>query len=333
MSVNKDKICKILDAIASCQVDLSIDISSIQAGNADERNIVLGFLMFYGVIQIDGDQFKLASNSAKLFIKSISEYMRLKKPLVTVWNDREHVSSEINGSNVFLSSNFLKLIETSRKNAVEPPEVFKPIFEGATVRAAIVRKVWGHKRYLMQYSERVGKYQLIGGMFLNSDQNHKSAMIRKLKEETPGLIEASGTPELSEIFQSQREDEEIFFSNRNHVYARYKTYIYSLRFKEPLTKKTLKDIAQYANNRWVTMKEIDRGRAKDGREIFPLEPNAIAGLKKLEPNIRVKSHDIGLLLEETWVKVVMAIATLSGITAVGVLTKFFSWILHFFSGN
>lgn len=196
-----------------------------------------------------------------------------------------------------------------------------------------MRRVWGRKRYLMQYSERVGKYQLIGGMFLDSDRNYKCAVVRKLREEVPEFADIGGEPEIYEIFQSQREDEEIFFSNRNHVYARYKTFVYFLRFKERISKKALKDNMYHKENRWVTMKEIERGKAKDGKVIFPLEPNAIAELKKLEPNIHVMNHEIGYLLEETWVKIVMAIATLGGITISGIVTQLFSWISRFFSGN
>lgn len=294
--------------------------------------MIFSFLLFYGVVEIENEQFKIVSETARLFIKSLSEFMRNGKPLIPVWDDRSRSSSTITKSNVFLSANFLSLIEDARKKVSDN---FKPIFTGDIVRAAIVRRVWGQNRYLMQYSEQVGKYQLIGGMFSKRDKSHAEAMKRKLIEEVPELADAGNELKVEEIFRSQRDDEEILFSQRRSVYARYKTYIYSLRFKEKITKVALNNVSKNKINRWVTMKEIEREKAKDGKAIFRLEPNAIVELKKLEPNTYLKKFEISALLEETWVKVVLAIATISGVTIAGLVTSGFnlllSWIQTFLS--
>lgn len=335
MTIDRTRICEALDRISDNQVDTLVSIDSIIGFSDEEKNMIFNFLLFYGVVEIEDEQFKLVSNSAKLFIKSLSKYMRTGKPLIPVWNDREHTNGTITASNVFLSSNFLRLIEDARKNASESN--FEPVFTGTTVRAAIVRRVWGRNRYLMQYSERVGKYQLIGGIALKSDKSHTEAIKRKLVEEVPELVEDGSKLGIDEVFRSQRADEEIFFSKRNNVYARYKTYIYSLRFKNKITRDAMNNTSRNNMNRWVTIKEIDRHKAKDGKEIFPLVPGIVAQLKDLEPNIRVKSFEVGILLEETWVKVILAFATVSGVTLANLttiiswLTTFISWIKSFFS--
>lgn len=333
MTIDINRVCEALDSISNNQVDTFVDIDSINSAiglSDEEKNVIFSFLLFCGVVEITNGQFKLVSVTAQLFIKSLSEYMKMGKPLIPVWNDREHTTGTITASNVFLSSNFLGLIENARKNASGSLTSFKPVFTGTTVRAVIVRRVWGRNRYLMQYSDRVGKYQLIGGISLSSDKNLVEAMRRKLIEEVPELVEDGSELRIDEAFRSQREDEEIFFSKRYNVYARYKTYIYSLRFKNRITRDALNNVSRNRMNRWVTIKEIERKKSKDGKEIFPLVPSAVAKLKDLEPNIRVKRFEVGILLEETWVKVILAFATISGFTLAN-LTKVISWFTTFIS--
>lgn len=321
MTVDRDRVWKALNAIADDLPDTFNDMNSVTGVSDDEKNVIFSFLSFYGVVEIENGQFKIVSDTARLFIKSIAEYMRIGKKLIPVWNDREHSSGLINASNVFLSSNFLRLTEDARKKACDNSNEFNPIFKGTTVRVVIVRRVWWHNRYLMQYSERVGKYQLIGGILLHGDKNHETALRRKLTEEVPELVEAGREPKLNEIFCSQREDEEIFFSKRHNVYARYKTFIYSLTFMEKISRTVLNNISKNKANRWVTIKEIEREKAKDGKEIFHLVPTAIAELKKLEPNIRVKKYELSVLLEETWVRVIVCLCGVTGVTALSIITK------------
>lgn len=166
----------------------------------------------------------------------------------------------------------------------------------------------------MQYSDIVGKYQLIGGIVRKGDKTKKSALIRKLSEEIPHLANCIANNKIKEEYHSERTDEEIFFSKKFGVYAQYKTYIYSVGFNN-ITKDIIKRVSKRPENRWVSLNEIKKGTASDGKAIFKLAPAAIDSIKELQPNIIVNQYDINTLLEKTWVKVLLAIAGLSGLVS------------------
>lgn len=330
MNIDREKVCSALNKISEVQLNIYTSTNILPNMSEEEKNIIFIFLMFYGVVEVKESEFKVKSNAARLFIKSLSEYIRVEKPLVSVWTDRRHAKT-INPDTVFLSSNFLWVFEKARKEACKDQGNFKPVFDGKTVRAAIVRRSWWRKLYLMQYSEPVGKYQLVGGVKDENDITYDKALLRKMGEEIPEL---QGNEEiLDHIFTSKREDEEIFLSDKLNVFVRYETRIYEVRYRKKITREALKALSKNRNNRWVTIKEIERKKAKDGKLIFDPSPTAIEKLKGLEPSINVKSFEIGdllnMFLESTWMKVVLALITISGVTFSGLLNAIISEIKDF----
>ncbi len=311
MSIDKKRVCEILDKICDNPCNVSIE-KNTSCFTTEELNIIFTFLKFFGVIREGNDGIKISSESAKLFIKSLSEFMREDGVLIPVWDNRAHANEQINDTNVFVSSNFLSLFEHARKKALETE--FNPIKNETNVRGAIIRRVWGKQYFLMQYSDAVGQYQLIGGIVHSGDGSNKKALLRKLNEETPELASYVDEQNIKDVYISERVDEEVFFSRKFGVFAKYKTYIFSVPFSK-MTKKILKGVLENKSNRWVSLKEIQNGKAKDGRAIFSLVPNAIDKLSQLQPGVLVSQYDIDILLEKTWVKVLLAIAGISSLVS------------------
>lgn len=310
MTIDRNKICTILDKICESSCNTSIEKNIGSLATEEELNVVFSFLTFWGVIKEVNNEYQICSESAKLFIKSMAEFIRKDGVLIPVWDNRSHSNDQINETNVFVSSNFLALFEHARKKVLE--DEFMPIKKETNVRAAIVRRAWGKSYVLMQYSDVVGKYQLIGGIVHTGDKSNKKALLRKLNEEIPELASYIDEQSIREIYKSEREDEEVFFSRKFGVFAKYKTYIFSVPFSQ-VSRKTLKTISENKSNRWVSLKEIEKGKSKDGKEIFVLAPNAIDQLKQLQPSILVARYDMDILLEKTWVKVLLAVAGISGL--------------------
>ena len=311
MNLDNTNICKALDIIAETALNVDVDLTRLNFLTSEEKNIIFSLLAFLGVVKQKNNSIQLSSASASLFIKSISEFIKQQSIFIPVWDNRTYSNESINRSNVFISSNFLDLFEHAREQACSDKKKFVPVKQGVNVRAAIIRHIWGKPYVLMQYSDIIKQYQLIGGMVLNDDASNKHALKRKLGEEVPELVEYI-TQNINCEFESERADEEVFFSQKYGVYARYKTLIFSVRFNN-VTKDGIKAVSKNPSNKWISIKEIENGVANDGKKIFSLPSNAIDRLKHIQPTILVAQHDINILLEKTWVKVLLAITGLSGL--------------------
>ena len=77
MTVDRDRVWKALNVIADDLPDTFNDMNSVTGVSDDEKNVIFSFLSFYGVVEIENGQFKIVSDTARLFIKSIAEYMRI----------------------------------------------------------------------------------------------------------------------------------------------------------------------------------------------------------------------------------------------------------------
>lgn len=313
MKLKREKICSALDSIANTPSNTVVDLDKIAGLSDDEQNILFCILTFIGVVREQEGNLILSSESAALCIRSLSEFLRQGDVLIPVWENRAHDPAEINKHNAFMSANFLYLLECAREKAAKNREKLKPLKIDTIVRVAIVRRIWGKKYYLMQYDDRVGKYQLIGGRVLSGDATNEEALARKIREELPviaGYITEGSTPQC--IFKSQRTDEEIFLSDKFGVIAHYRSFIYEIRLKN-VSKNLLFKISQNKANRWISIKEIEKEKARDGKAVFKLAPTAISMLRGMDPTIKIAQHDMEIFLEKTWVKVVLAFASVTGL--------------------
>lgn len=334
MTVEKNKVCSVLKAIAEQKCDESIKFEKITiSGISDDiKETVFIILSFYGAVKLETDSFRIVSESARLFIKSYAEYLTLNQPLYQNWSQNCDIIHEVTEENYFDSSKFLHLFERRRKKDCGELARFNPVFKGTNVRAIIVRNVWGRKRYLMQYSNAVGKYQLIGGM-LDQNKTEQETLKDKLKAETPELFGTLNDKDYSlrEEYRSLRPDEEVIYSRKLNVYALYKTVMYSVSFHQSISKDTLKNLAKNKDNRWVTIKEIENDKARDGKDIFPLEAIAIKTLKEKDPVINAWHYEIGKLIDETWFRWVLAIIAITGVSLVSAFTNVVKWIVGLFN--
>ena len=316
MNSETEKTCAALDELATKKTGVAYSITTLHCLTKEQKSVFFSFLQFFGVIKIDPEKntFTIPAESALLFTKSVSAFLKQGNPLISVWNNRDHSDKIVNEKNVFISSNFLSLVEKARKEACPEDYTFEPIYEGTTVRGVICRRSWWRKLYLVQYSEQVGSYQLVGGLVKDGDPDEKVALLRKIREEIPIFGEKVTSQLLQKTFESQSPDEEIIFSNKFGVYARYKTYIYSVGFTSEITKNELKDVTKDKRNinRWVSIKEIKKGTAKDKKPIFKITSKAIDNIKKANPNITVKQYNLGELIDATWLRVTLAIGGLAG---------------------
>ena len=167
----------------------------------------------------------------------------------------------------------------------------------------------------MQYDKLVGKYQLVGGRVLAGDTSREKALDRKIQEELPIIADYLSQDSLQNykcIFTSERADEEIFLSEKFGVISQYKSYIYAVNLKG-ISRTSLREISKNASNKWVSIKEIEREKANDGKPIFKLAPTAIAKLKELDPTIKIAQYDLDVFLELTWVKILLFIASVTGL--------------------
>lgn len=115
MDIARNNVCKALDIVANSPLNAPININEISFLSDPEKKIVFLFLSFYGVVKNENGYFQLSSESAQLFIKSLSEFLRKENILIPVWDNRSYSNDEINKSNVFVSSNYLALFEQQRK--------------------------------------------------------------------------------------------------------------------------------------------------------------------------------------------------------------------------
>lgn len=313
MASTNSKLCSALDEIAKIKPEEKASLASISSVSDDEKGILLNMLSFFGVVSVEDDEFEICSESAKLFIQSFCAFLRQGGKLFHT-GANSSISDKLNEANMFALSNFLAAMERRRQKVCSNSDDFCPIISEALVRAVIVRQIWWKKYYLMQYSDKVGAYQLIGGI-CPADSDEKGSMISKIKDEIPEIFDFIDTDSLKEIFVSMRTDEEVFFSRRFGVFARYKTRIFSVPARIDISKDTLKELNDCKKNRWVSLKEIEKGMAYDGKKIFTLAPNIIAEIKKLDANVLVKKYDINTLLEKPLLKLLLAISGLAGLAA------------------
>ena len=324
MKLDREKICNALDSIATTPSNTVLDLNKIAGLSDDEQNILFCILTFIGVVREQEGNLILSSESAGLCIRSLSEFLRQGDVLIPVWENRAHDLEEINKHNAFVSANFLYLLECAREKAGKNRENLIPLKKDTIVRVAIVRRIWGKKYYLMQYDDRVEKYQLIGGRVLSGDATREEALARKIREELPaivGYITEGRAPQC--VFQSERADEEIFLSEKFGVLVQYKSFIYEIHLKN-INKNLLNRISQNKANRWISVNEIEREKARDGKAVFKLAPTAISKLKGLDPTIKIAQYEMDVFLEMTWVKVVLALAGVTG------LIPILKWLLSLF---
>lgn len=308
-----------LDQLSTYSPNIPYSLETFGKISPGERDVLFSMLSYWGIIQISGNCFSIPSESALLFIKSITQYMKYNLKVISSWDEVSAIPSSINSQNIFHANIFLYCFEQRRKELCSDIP-FEPIKEESLVRVVLKRKIWWSDHVLMQYDPHVDAYQLIGGIAKSEDkENPKATLKRKLHEELPQVNLNEENCYFDEIYSSGTAPEEIFLSKKFKVYVRYKTRIYNIRPKALLDKSILRTIRENHNNRWISLIEIEKGVASDKKPIFPLQARALAEIKK-EQNCAFKAgFSVIYFLEKPWMRVVLAVCTLLGVGIWGLL--------------
>lgn len=308
-SISREELSEQLKEISKLECLVKHPYSKLSL-KGEELDCIFYFLKYFGVVSTCNDGFTIPSDSAKLFIASLAQYIKLDISLVNVWDNPTKAADTINMSNVLIASNFLYIIENRRK-AITSPEQFIPIKENETVRIVLSRKIFGKVYYLMQFDSSVGCYQFVGGIKKDNDIDLERTVSRKLKEELPELDLEDTSYSITQIHESCDDEEEVFLSKKFNVYVRYKTHFFDIKFKNNIiTKKMLKNLSKNENNKWVSLREIKKMKANNGKPIFKIYDTALEALERFTPNILVLKYDISFLLKKTWVQAVLSISTI-----------------------
>ena len=264
--VSKKRTITLLEVISRIPVEARFSKDHFKNFSDDEISIIISLLSVWGVVTTDNQNkstYFLPSETAVLFIKSLTEILKQGHAIVPVWDDNAPVSSEINETNALNATNLLYLIEKRRVEGVEPQKI-TPIKKGTIVRAVIKRMFWGKEYVLMQYNSKICQYQLIGGIKCSGDRNNIMALRRKLSDELPELpYQYQDDLEFEQIYETSLEEQEKFPSKKFGVYVKYKTYLYCAVFSHPVDKSILKRIEKNRES-FVTLKNTGFLRTEAG---------------------------------------------------------------------
>jgi hypothetical protein len=128
--------------------------------------------------------------------------------------------------------------------------------------------------YLMQYDEISKQYQLIGGYVDSTDKDAYAAIIREISEELP-----EAEMEINKNFKLRTLNSanlyEKIISNTYGVYSGYELNIFLAYDAEyDIINKINKKI-----NRWITLNEIIKRKANDGKAIITISNEMIDAMR------------------------------------------------------
>ena len=185
---------------------------------ADSTDEVIGalagcarMLALLGVVEFTAgeitgqSEIRASTQTAKYALESLASYLESGQTLVADWRKRgiKRLGSDDGGHILESGAAFLYLLEQRRRQIIPNP----PPSRYVRVAQVIIKRQnpeSGMPEILMQYDERAGQYQLIGGRWRESDgKDLKATAIREVAEELP---KAALVPEKDYALQPVVED-------------------------------------------------------------------------------------------------------------------------------
>lgn len=238
-------------------------------------------------------QFRAATPIAHGCIQSLAEYLDQGMDVLLNWGRAEAGADPLAGGAPALSGpRFLFAMESRR--FAETGALSLPLGSAEIAQAVIkaTAEPGGEDRYLVQYDARSRQYQLIGGHRRPDDGTIEHTIIRELEEE---LTDFSFDHDGDRITELQR-FERLAVSRTSGVLTHYRIVVFHLRTRR-------EQIALGPADRWISERELNFGRADDGRRIlFSALTELPGGLAGLEPAVsaRARLSHWGLLRRHPW---------------------------------
>ncbi len=188
MTNYQDKLSNLLKNIPKSNQD-SQPLEALVAVDSNTYAILFGYLQFLkhlGVVEINGtdsisqSQIRATSQTAKYLLNSLADYVEHELPLIRDWETRGLQESPFaNGAS------FLYQLEKRRFDQFDNPN---PTRHSKVANVLIKRDNPQNEQpeILMQFDDKAGQFQLIGGRWRESDgADLLATMIRELEEELP----------------------------------------------------------------------------------------------------------------------------------------------------
>jgi 8-oxo-dGTP pyrophosphatase MutT (NUDIX family) len=207
------------------------------------------------------------SEAAQLFLRSMAAHLDDNIPLALDWQTPRGRESAAHGTEL------LAAVESLRSDNLANPT---PIREIHAVNAVISARHDSQVYLLMQYDDRAGQFQLIGGKIESDDRDPAHALLREMQEELelPGLQ----MPRDFELIPLAERFEKVELSPTFGVVTRYLIQFFQvcrMRFT----------LAANDQTRWINLDDVRRGSLPDGRKVSALALQSLENLlETLEPS-------------------------------------------------
>jgi hypothetical protein len=282
----RERVARILRAVPPISEPAIGPAELARRAGLDERDVpraeaamaVLGVL---GVLEFrtsgQGEPlFRAATPIAHGCVRSLAEHLDQGMEVFLNWGRAEAGADASAGGPAVLSGpRFLFAMESRR--FAETGTSASPL-AAAEIAQVVIKEgaaPGGESRYLVQYDARSRQYQLIGGHRRPDDGTIEHTVIRELEEE---LTDFSFHPDSDTVTELQR-FERLAVSRTSGVLTHYRIVLFHLRTRR-------ERIVLGPADRWVSERELNSGRADDGRRIlFSALTELAGGLAGLEPAV------------------------------------------------
>jgi hypothetical protein len=286
------------------------------------EDILLSFLKIFDVVSIDKGEdgkVKICAKSiiAKYFLENIAWFIREEYPLFDNWECLGIKPGNYQIEQVLSGPQFLYIAE---KRRVSSDREAMPFRKTHVVKAIIKARSKLNNRpvFLVQWDEKVHKYQLIGGHMHSSENDPLIAMNREIEEELcENTFKYPNGYELRTLYVVEMKEVSLTYG----VYTQY-----SLHYFQPIF--NISELKLSPRDRWVTKKELLQGKTSDGQEInenaiLELEKTLAGGLDELQSSLlNIKKITLLTIIKEHPLETIGIMVGILGI----ILTIFFFFL-------
>ncbi len=255
-------------------------LAGLEPGEVPRIEAVMAFLDVLGVLEVRiGPQgvprFKAATPISHGCVRSLAEYLDQGASVFQNW-EREGVGPPPHAEVSYSSGpRFLFTLENRRLAEMGPAPA--PLADVEIAQAVIkaVSEPGREPLYLVQYDARAHQYQLIGGHRRNDDATIEQTLIRELEEELTDFSFDPGNDTITEVQRFER----LWVSRTRAVLTRCRIAVFHLRTRR-------EQIPLGPADRWISERELNAGRADDGRPVlFSALTELADGLAGPEPTV------------------------------------------------
>ena len=224
---------------------------------------LVAMLETWGAVELSDEGIRATSQPAYYFLHSLAAWVEAEGHVIEDWSE-EHGAQPDEGLQHGTSLVFLLEQERLRRYPDAPAIRFTAVAEVLIVRPG------APKRFLVQWDDRAGQYQVIGGRQkddLDWQEPIEQTAIRELEEELDYQINHEAG-EFSLAFLAEFEGEKRLSPSFGALTAYHFTFFQALN---------LPPIRLGPNDRWVSRAELMAGQTEDGR---PVRGNHIRTLEE-----------------------------------------------------